>query len=112
MLRHAEHVEEFYGFVPYVGEGHGRAFTLSYINNPEQDRDPDAVHELGPGKINDDLFVAFVDLLPALEFELFAAEFIQIIARRDDRGAGKRSFCADAYFLCVHLTFLPVKIYE
>jgi len=80
MPRQSEHIKEFDGLFFYVRKNHTGAGSSRGIDDAEEDRDADAIHDLGLRKVYDELLAAFVQTSAAFALDLFAGQFVEVVA--------------------------------
>ena len=101
MIHQPEHFEQLAGFGADFGKDDLCVGIGSGVDNAEQDRNADAVDDLGVFEIDDQRFAARVDLPAAFAFDPLAADLIQIIAGKH---GGNFTFGANVYVkIIVHL---------
>ena len=80
MPRQTKHVEELDGLTVYFREGDFRATLLRNVNDSEEDRDTDTVHQLSIAEVDDQRTATAIQLPAALTFDFFTGKPVQIIA--------------------------------
>jgi len=75
-----KHIKQFDGLFFYLGKNHAGTGSSRGIDDAEEDRDSDAVDNLGLRKVYDELLAAFVQTAAAFALDLFAGQFVEVIA--------------------------------
>src|SRR5215208_8102820 len=83
--RQAEQLEELERVQTHVGEGDARAAPLGLVDDPEQDRDADAVDQLRVAEVDDERAAAPLDPRQALALDALPAHLVDVVAGVDDR---------------------------
>ena len=73
MLGEAEHFEQLNGVLVNIREHNAGTIVRRGVDNAEQDRDADAVDDLGLGKADYLFLTSRLELAAALVLDLFAA---------------------------------------
>jgi hypothetical protein len=108
MAGNAKHVKQFYRAFIDIGKCDTSAIIRGGVDNPEEDRDADTIDELGTGKIDYQIFAAFIELTPTFRLDLLAGKSVYIIAGIDYR-LGSQWVRSDTS-LWDHLIIFPCKL--
>lgn len=80
MTRQAKHLKQLNGFVVYVGEDYQGAALFRDVDDAEQDRYADAVHELGVAEIDNQRARSGIKLFLALALDPLPRKLVEIVA--------------------------------
>ena len=108
VLRKTKHIEKFDSVLVDIGKCYFRAIILRGIDHSKQDRDPDAVYKFGLREVDNDLFTARFDAPAAFILDLFAGQFVKVIAGIDHRRLPGRSGRRYDSSICYHVNTVPV----
>src|ERR1051326_5535761 len=82
--RESEQLEKLERVAADVREDDARALLLRRVDDAEQDRDPDAVDQLGAAEVDDERAAAGLDAQQALALDAVAALLVDVVARVND----------------------------
>ena len=80
MPRQTKHFEELDGLSVYFRESDLRAALLRNVDDSEEDRDTDTIHQLRIAEVDDQRAATSIELPAALTFDFFTGKPVQIIA--------------------------------
>ncbi len=81
MPRKSQHIEKLSRLLFYVRKDDFRTRAASGVDDAEQDRNPDAVDDLGTREIYYELSAPFVQPKLAFALYLFTGELVEVVAR-------------------------------
>lgn len=87
MARQSEHKEELRGVIVDVAEAEARFSFFRRVNHAQQNRDADAVDDLGVAEIDHERAATVLQSVAAFALRPLAIDFVEIPARVNDRNA-------------------------